>query len=164
VLYAAKEGDCRACPLAPQCLGRGGSGEHPRRVSGTRTLLGYQVRPLQAPWPALAPGEHTTGDVLARGNVLWGDLPSRRIRRGFFQLLRQQRVTLVPPPAVVDAGAAGREPRRWTRAERAHRRVSWAARLARNALATESARYTITLWGIPPQLATHLDLPALEAA
>jgi len=36
VLYAAKMHDCRICPQAGACLGRGASGEQPRRVSGVR--------------------------------------------------------------------------------------------------------------------------------
>ena len=73
-------------------------------------------------------------------------------------------MTLVPGlPAVVPAPAAS-GPRRWTRAARAHRRLSWAARLARNALTADATRYTVTLCGIPPQLAAALGLPTVEAA
>ena len=164
VLYSAKEGDCRACPLARQCLGRSGSGAHPRRVSATRKLLGYQVRPRQASWPEPAPDEGTASSALEQRDLLWGDRPGRHIRRDFFQALRHQQITIIPPPTVAAAVAAVPSPRRWTRAERAHRRLSWAARLARKALPTAAARYTVTLWGIPPQLAAFLGLPSLEAA
>jgi hypothetical protein len=162
VMYSAKAGDCRSCPLASQCLGRGGSGQHPRRVSATRKLLGYQACPKQRPWQEQPPPRGNEADPPP--DVLWGDLPGRRIRRDFFQALRRQQVTLVPPlPAVVPAPAMS-GPRRWTRAARAHRRLSWAARLARNALAADAARYTVTLCGIPPQLAAGLGLPTIEAA
>ncbi len=164
VMYSAKEGDCRACPLAAQCLGRSGSGANPRRVSATRKLLGYQARPKQALWPEVAAAEDAAGDACEQREVLWGDLPGRRIRRAFFQSLRQQRVTIDSPPAEVAGAPPVPGPRRWTRAERAHRRLSWAARLARNASREGVARYTVTLWGIPSQLVAYLGLPALAAA
>ena len=163
-MYSAKEGDCRACPLAAQCLGRGGSGANPRRVSAPRELLGYQARPKQARWQEVAAAEDAAGDACEQREVLWGDLPGRRIRRAFFQSLRQQRVTIDSPPAEVVGAPPVPGPRRWTRAERAHRRLSWAARLARNASREGVARYTVTLWGIPSQLVAYLGLPALAAA
>jgi hypothetical protein len=163
VMYSAKEGDCRACSLAAQCLGRSGSGKNPRRVSAVRRLRGYQVRPKQLPWQG-GPPDAGTASAAAPRELLWGDLPGRRIRRDFFRTLRQQRVTLDMPPGAAAPLAAVPGPRRWTRAERAHRRLPWAARVARNALAAGAARCTVTLWGIPPQLAAHLDLPSTLAA
>ncbi len=97
-------------------------------------------------------------------DLLWGDLPGRRIRRDFFRALRQRRVTVMSPAPAVAVVPAVSAPCRWARAERAHRRLSWAARLARNAPATEAAHCTVTLWGIPPQLAASRGLPSLAAA
>ena len=162
VMYSAKAGDCRSCPLASQCLGRSGSGHNPRRVSATRKLLGYQACPKQRPWQEQP--QPCGNEADPPPDVLWGDLPGRRIRRDFFQALRRQQVTLVPPLPAVAPAPASSGPRRWTRAARAHRRLSWAARLARNALAADTTRYTVTLCGIPPQLAAALGLPTVEAA
>lgn len=163
VMFSAKEGDCRACPLAAQCLGRRGSGNNPRRVSATRKLLGYQLRPKSAPWQEAPPHGSATDPAPARRDLLWGDLPSRRLRRDFFHPLRRQRVTIVPPSMMAPPVPAPPAPQRWTRADRAHRRLSWATRSARNALTDDAARYTVTLWGIPPQLAVHLGLPTTRA-
>jgi hypothetical protein len=55
---------------------------------------------------------------------------------------------------VVQAQAA----RMWTRAERAHRRLNWAARLARNRCSASSPRYRVTVFGVVPALAIYLGL------
>ncbi len=164
VMFSAKEGDCRVCPLAAQCLGRSGSGNNPRRVSATRKLLGYQLRPKTAPWQEAPPCGSAAEPVPALRDLLWGDLPSRRVRRDFFRPLRRQRVIIVPPPTTAPPVPVPPAPQPWTRAERAHRRRAWAARSARNALGADAGRHIVTLWGIPPQLAIHLGLPALTAA
>lgn len=43
VLYAAQAHDCRTCLQAADCLGRGASGNQPRRISGVRKRVGWQV-------------------------------------------------------------------------------------------------------------------------
>jgi len=45
-----------------------------------------------------------------------------------------------------------------SRAERAHYRLSWDERLARNARTEAAERITLTLFGIPDRLATFLGL------
>jgi len=45
-----------------------------------------------------------------------------------------------------------------SRAERAHYRLSWDERLARNARDAMAERITLTLFGIPARLATFLGL------
>lgn len=46
-----------------------------------------------------------------------------------------------------------------SRAERAHARLTWEQRRARNARALTAGRVTIQLFGIPEHLATSLGLP-----
>jgi hypothetical protein len=50
------------------------------------------------------------------------------------------------------------EPRIWARAERAHRRMSWAGRLARNQRTAEAPHYGFVLFGIAAALAAYLGL------
>jgi len=45
-----------------------------------------------------------------------------------------------------------------SRAQRAHSRLSWQERLARNARPSTSGRVTIKLFGVPAALATSLAL------
>jgi hypothetical protein len=164
VLYAAKAHDCRVCPLAPQCLGRGASGAHPRRVSGVRRLVGWQrpPAPIGAPLARQAQVEEGRDDLMQRA-LQWCDVGGRRLRRELVALLRRQRVTITEPSASPPRPLCEEESRLWTRAERAHRRLSWASRLARNAQATDAPRYTVIVWGIVPPLAAYLSLPSTPA-
>ena len=72
------------------------------------------------------------------------------------QLVRHQRieVSLPPPPTA--------SPRKaeviLSRAQRAHARLSWAERLARNARVPTASRVTIRLFGVPEDFATSLGL------
>jgi len=53
-----------------------------------------------------------------------------------------------PPPS----------PQVLTRAQRAHARLSWLERLARNRLTSPSTRFRITLFGVAPHVAAYLNL------
>jgi hypothetical protein len=71
------------------------------------------------------------------------------------QLVRHQRieVSLSPPtasPHTVDVILS--------RAQRAHSRLSWAERLARNERLPAARQMTITLFGIPERFASWLEL------
>jgi len=154
ILYRAKKGDCRSCRLAPECLGRQASGTQPRRVSAVRKRITQPVSSQPPddgapPTPEPPPEQH---------ELLWGDVSGHRIRHAFATQLRRQRVTITAstdePCSVPSDGA----PRIWTRAERAHRRLSWAARLARNQRAAEAPRYAFMLFGIAVALAAYLGL------
>ncbi len=162
ILYAAKAADCRACALAPQCRGTGASGEQPRRVSAVRRFLGHHQRPKQAPWQTPPMGE-THAEQEGR-NLLWCDISGRSLRRRFVAWLRGQRVTISGPLATRARTTTHPQPRRWTRAQRAHRRLRWTERLARNAVATDAPSYTVTLCGIAPALAAYLGLPSACAS
>ena len=162
ILYAAKAADCRACALAPQCRGTGASGEQPRRVSAVRRFLGHHQRPKQAPWQMPPTGEtHTEQEAR---DLLWCDISGRSLRRRFVAWLRGQRVTISGPLATRARTTTQPQPRRWTRAQRAHRRLRWTERLARNAVATDAPSYTVTLCGIAPALAAYLGLPSACAS
>ncbi len=160
ILYAAKQADCRACPLAPRCLGIGASGDTPRRVSAYRRLLGHHARPKQAPWqvPTL-PDAADPGAPAAMHELHWCDLSGRRLRRGLRWHLRCQQVLVADAdPSSDDPSASTPAPRIWTRAERAHRRLSWEARHRRNARSPSKPPCRVTLFGIAPSLAAYLGL------
>jgi len=123
-------------------------------------LIARYARPKPALESAPAPG--ADADEAAPQALLWCDLGGRRLRRDLVRRLRRQKVTVEVLPARLFAPRRP-EPRLWTRAERAHRRLSWAARLARNALPAGIVTSRVTLCGIPPQLAEFLGLPASPA-
>ena len=155
MVYRARKEDCRTCALARDCLGRQASGAHPRRVSAVRRRVvqagGTKSALLHAP-SARQEGE------AEQAEVIWCDLPGYRLRHDYVAGLRRQRVIVVKlRPESCDAGGP-KVPRIWTRAERAHRRLMWAARLARNRCAAGPSRYRMTVFGVVPALMAYLGL------
>ena len=133
IVYEARIGACRPCPLREQCQWHGKAAKHPRRVSRLLHPLAVGSAPL-----------------------LWRDWSRRQHRRACIQLLRCQRVD-VPMQAPAPALEAGK-PAILSRAQRAHYRLSWQERLARNARAPTAAQPTIRLYGVPDAFATFLGL------
>jgi hypothetical protein len=84
------------------------------------------------------------------------DWSRRQHRRACMQLLGRQRVEVQTEQATPPA-ASSKEVI-LSRAHRAHSRLSFAERLARNARAPTASRPTITLFGIPDAFATWLGL------
>lgn len=163
VLYAAKALDCRTCGQAPDCLGHGASGQQPRRVSGIRRLVGWQMQAVpDVTQPADVQAADGTDGLSARA-LQWCDPGGRRLRRELVTQRRRQQVSITNPGGEPAAPTSGTQARLWTRAERAHRRLSWASRLARNARAKDAPRYTVTVSGIAPALAAYLGLSSVPA-
>jgi hypothetical protein len=133
ILYSARILDCRDCAKRPQCQWHAQATIKPRRIS----LL---LHPLRV---GLAP-------------LLWRDWSRRTHRRACLQLVRHQHVevSLLAPPAPVPTNAD----LILSRAQRAHARLSWQARLARNARPEASGQVTINLFGVPKDFATFLGL------
>jgi hypothetical protein len=132
VVYSASIRDCRACPLREQCQWNGSATAKPRQVSVLLHPLAVRSAPL-----------------------LWRDWSRRHQRRACIRLHRQhldlQTEPAAPPTPTVS-------PPTISRAERAHSRLSWDERLARNARTEAAGRITLTLFGIPDRLATFLGL------
>ena len=133
VVYGASIHSCRPCPLREQCQWNGSATAKPRQVS-------MLLHPLQA---SSAP-------------LLWRDWSRRVHRRACLQLVRHQRieVSLLPPAAA----SSGKADVILSRPQRAHYRLSWQERLARNARASTSGQVTIRLFGVPESFATSLGL------
>jgi hypothetical protein len=133
VLYAARIGDCRVCPLREQCQWHGHQTTKPRRVS----LLLHPLAVGSAP-------------------LLWRDWSRRAHRRACIHLLRRQRTDVTLEQALPPHPDAS--PPILSRAQRAHSRLSEAERWARNARAPTACRPTITLFGVPDAFAAFLGL------
>jgi hypothetical protein len=132
VMYGASIRSCRPCPLREQCQWQGNATSKPRQVS-------VLLHPL----------------MVGEKPILWQDWSRRVHRRACMQLVRHQRVevSLSPPtasPHTVDVILS--------RAQRAHSRLSWAERLARNARPPAAGQVTIKLFGIPERFASWLEL------
>jgi hypothetical protein len=132
VVYAASIRSCRPCPLREQCQWQGNATKKPRQVS-------VLLQPL----------------VVGNAPLLWRDWSRREHRRACIQLVRHQRieVSLLPratSPPIAEVILS--------RAQRAHARLSWEERLARNARPRAAGQVTIRLFGVPAAFATSLGL------
>jgi hypothetical protein len=132
VVYAESRRSCRPCPLREQCQWNGRATAKPRQVS-------VLLHPL----------------VVGSAPLLWRDWSRREHRRACQQLVRLQRieVRLSPPAASPPATDVI-----LSRAQRAHSRLSWAERLARNARGPAAHQVTIRVFGVPEAFATSLGL------
>jgi hypothetical protein len=133
VVYAASIRSCRPCPLREQCQWQGSATAKPRQVS-------VLLHPL----------------IVGSEPILWRDWSRRFHRRACIQLLRHQCVKVeVEPPTSASPAA---KPALLSRAQRAHYRLSWAERLARNARPRAAGQVMIRLCGVPEGFATSLGL------
>jgi len=133
LVYAARIRQCRGCPLREPCQWHGKNTQKPRRVS-------VLLHPLP----------------IGSAPLLWRDWNRRTHRRACLQLLAHQQVEiqLASPSQAQPATRASL----LSRAERAHYRLSWAERWARNARAPTESPIRIKLFGVPAGFATSLGL------
>lgn len=132
VVYSASIRDGRPCPLRERCQWNGSATAKPRQVSVLLHPLPVGSAPL-----------------------LWRDWSRRHQRRACLRLHRQ-RLEIHMEPTLPRTGACS--PPTISRAQRAHSRLSWDERLARNARDATHERITLPLFGIPERLATFLGL------
>ena len=156
VLYAARIGHCRSCPLRAQCQ-ESSTTLKPRRVSAVLWPLDPSslsvFLPSEAVFhpPPLAP-------------VLWKDWPRCGIRRTWLKVVRSQTVLLEssispnPPSAPVQISPT------LTRAKLAHWRLCWQERLARNARPSDAPRLVVTLHGLSATFARSFGFDLLATA
>jgi len=133
VVYAASIRSCRPCLLREQCQWNGSATAKPRQVS-------VQLHPL----------------VVGSAPLLWRDWSRRYSRRACIQLVRHQcvkiEVACAPSPSLAT------EPVPLSRVQRAHYRLSWAERLARNGRPPAAGQITIKLFGVPAGFAESIGL------
>ncbi len=133
MVYAASSRSCRPRPLREQCQWQGNATAKPRQVS-------VLLHPL----------------VVGNEPLLWRDWSRREHRRACLQLVRHQRIEVsLPPPATASPRTADVI---LSRAQRAHSRLSWAVRLARNGRSEASGQVAIKLFGIPEDFAESIGL------
>jgi hypothetical protein len=156
LLYAARIGDCRSCQLRASCL-ESMDTKKPRRVSAVF-------------WPISSNQVLSSASVLAPPEptpccpVLWGDWPRCYIRRNWLKVVRSERVvmTMGAPPTENQTDAT--DVAVITRAKRAHWRLSWEERLARNARPVTARPLTVTIHGLPDTFTHVYGFALLEAA
>jgi hypothetical protein len=116
VLYAARIGHCRSCPLRAQCQ-ESGSTLKPRRVSAV-------LWPLSTSPSDSSPPPDTASAPLSSAPVLWRDWPRCGIRRTWLKVVRSQTICLESSSQFSPPLTQASTEKVLTRAERAHWRLS----------------------------------------
>jgi hypothetical protein len=178
VLYAARIGHCRSCSLREQCQ-ESSTTKKPRRVSAVfwpRTSPPESTSlACAAPGCAAADAPASAGEppafppLVPAQPVRWGDWPRCQLRRTFVQLLRTQTVLITVQATETIAHAqqpssSPNAPPLSTRAARAHWRLSWEERLARNTRPPTAPSVEILLHGLPVPFIQSLDLAVRQVA
>jgi hypothetical protein len=184
LVFEARPEDCTACPRAPQCLRPGARGVKGRSVMRSidapeTPLLGGSSRSRVAStakrWartgisseppgrPALAmvqtPPARPSLRPPGRPGALplyWYDLPATALRRTLPRRLTLQCVDMNPEN--VEASPLHEI---LSRDQRAHRRLTWDERLARNRRPAGLPVVRLELHGVPLGLAAYLGIPSL---
>ncbi|GHO71251.1 hypothetical protein KSC_101430 [Ktedonobacter sp. SOSP1-52] len=133
VVYGASIRSCRPCPLRDQCQWNGSATAKPRQVS-------VLLHPL----------------VVGSEPIRWNDWSRRVHRHACIHLLRHQRVEVQMDADGSSSAPSVVSPPPLFRAQRAHTRLSWHERLARNTRASSSEQVTIRLFGVPEAIAASL--------
>jgi hypothetical protein len=152
LLYAARIGDCRACPLRAQCQ-ESLSTTKPRRVSAVFWPVTAHQALASPPVLATPQPPPTSSELAPHSPVLWGDWPRSQLRRRWMKVTRSEMVllTMGAPPTEDHTGATDKQV--ITRAQRAHWRLSWQERFARNAHPSTAPALEVTLHGLPATFA-----------
>jgi hypothetical protein len=168
VLYAARIGHCRPCPLREQCQ-ESDTTLKPRRVSA---VFWPRPSPPASPPECAAPASEVERaspliGVLPASSVppvpaqpvRRGDWPRCQIRREWVQLLRKQTVLISFRATETLVHAKPHTPSLETRAARAHWRLSWEQRLTRNARLPTAPSVEILLHGLPAPFIQAFGFP-----
>src|SRR6266851_7784250 len=147
VLYAARIADCRSCPFRIPCQGHGTSTKKPRRVSAV-------LHPQPPPAPEEQPPSSLAAPSPPAHPILWGDWSRCQPRRAWICWQRNHLVTVDAPPVSPPVLT----PSPLSRAQRAHWRMTWQQRLARNARPPSAPPVVITVYGLSPVFAQALGL------
>src|SRR5216683_1586295 len=145
VLYAARIADCRSCPWRIPCQEHGTSTKKPRRVSAVLHPLPQPAAEEQTPAGLAAPSPHP---------ILWGDWSRTQPRRAWIRWQRSHLVTVQAPLSSPPASS----PAVFSRAQRAHWRMTWPQRLARNARPAGAPPVKIIVYGLSSVFAQMLGL------
>jgi hypothetical protein len=150
VVYGARIAHCRPCPLREQCQ-ESTATKKPRQVSAVLWPLETSSS-VPVPPPPSSPASPQ-----ARFPVLWGDWPRSRLRRQWVRLLHRQTIVLTFRSLPSEEGSSPPHNDVQTRAERAHYRLSWLQRLARNVRPASAPPLEITIYGLPASLAQYVQ-------
>lgn len=160
--YMAAVTSCGPCLLREQCLRRGQAGQSPRKVSlrqGSDSPPPRSrppaARPLTAALPQPPPRPLAPPRPPGNQPIVLKDWGRCEIRRGWMRLMRAHLVEIevLPDSPHSEADLEVVTAVILTRPQRAHWRMSWQERLARNAVTKPQPRWKLRLCGLPSVLA-----------
>jgi len=96
--------------------------------------------------------------------VFWRDWPRCGIRRTWIKVVRSQTICLESSSQLLPSRAKAPAEKILIRAERAHWRLSWQQRLARNARPSDAPRLVVTLHGLSAAFASSFGFDLLATA
>ncbi len=159
--------DCRPCPLRAQCQ-ETTTTRKPRQVSAVVWPI-PSVAALPPSHPVAPPFECerippplVPAPLLAP--VLWGDWPRCQFRRRWIRLLRTQTVELTFCALAPETNLFFSSDEVQTRAQRAHYRLSWQQRMARNTRLASAPQLEITISGLPASFALYVGIGLVTVA
>ena len=162
ILYSARLCHCRPCPLREQCQ-EAATTIKPRRVSAVFWPISSSPSVSAESPPTLVEPPPTQPEP-APYPILWGDWQRCRIRRQWIRLLRTQTVDLTFSSVQQEEKMAISHSDVQTRAERAHWRITWDQRLARNARLSTASPLQVTIHGLPAAFAQSFHFDVVTAA
>ena len=161
LLYAARISDCRQCELRAQCQ-ESLSTSKPRRVSAVFWPVTVPVASASIPSQPDPPPKMP--EPLSCFPVLWGDWPRCQIRRTWLKVVRSEMVVVTTKDPFMQNQSEVPMRHVITRAQRAHWRLSWDERFARNRRTSTAKPLSITIHGLPATFATVYGFPLLSVA
>jgi hypothetical protein len=156
LLYTARIGHCRACQLRAERQ-ESCTTLKPRRVSAV-------LRPLSFAHATSSPPPNPASASRTSAPVLWRDWPRCNIRRTWLNVIRSQTVSMEKSALPSSPQDSSVTEKILTRSERAHWRLSWDQRLARNARPANAPRLIVTLHGLPATFAVAFGFDLLATA
>lgn len=154
MLFSVNPRICASCPVKHHCLSDDSKGTNGRRISVMRAKL--------PPIPTVALEPEIT--VIAQAPIqtvqgtqalIWTDIPATQLRREIRQHLRRHQTQIEQKPSNLQRIQFA--PVHLTRSQRAHRRLSWAERLKRNAISSQTVQVSVQLFGISSKLVDFLN-------
>jgi hypothetical protein len=130
----------------------------PRRVSAVFWPLSSVVSGSEAP-----PSENAL-KPLPLAPVLWKDWPRCQIRREWLKVVRRETVVFAEGTTLASSPVTTTAEEVFTRAQRAHWRLSWEQRLNHNARPSDALSLTVTLHGLPAPFAHAFGFDLLTTA
>ena len=171
ILYSARLCSCRPCPLREQCQ-ESATTIKARRVSAVFWPISSAPsvstepppHPVEAPPPVGEPPPPQPPPQPPPFPVLWGDWERSQLRRRWMRLLRTQTVDLIFRSVQSEEKKEPKPSDVQTRAQRAHWRLSWDERMARNARLATACPLELTIYGLPAAFAQSFGFDVVPAA